>query len=160
SVTVLARVVPGGTMPNDRAVGAANRSGTSARGMSAMPPPSRVAGASFAPTLAGSPVCTSADLIWSTVHVGCRCLSSAAAPAIPGEAMLVPSSVPNLFPGDRDERTPIPGAETSGLNWSETGVGPAEEKYAILFAPSTAATAIAPRAFAGEPTEPNPFTSK
>src|SRR5262249_34465911 len=93
-------------------------------------------------------------------HVGCRSLSRAAAPATPGDDMLVPSSVPNLFPGDRDERTPTPGAETSGLNWRETGVGPAEEKYAILFALSTAATAIAPRAFAGEPTDRKPFTSK
>ena len=67
--------------------------------------------------------------------------------------MLVPSSVPN-FPPESDESTLTPGAETSGLKPSDTGLGPADEKDAILPAESTAAAAIAPLALAGELTEP------
>ena len=81
-------------------------------------------------------------------------------------AMLVPlnvSHVPTWF--GTDERTFTPGALTSGLSWSEIGVGPPDEKPAItsLGAPRpfvTAATAIASGALAGEPTVPLPRSLK
>ena len=104
---------------------------------------------------AGSPVWTSADLISSTVHVGCRSLSSAAAPATCGVAMLVPLSwpqVPSL--GGRDDRIDSPGAVTSGFCCSDTGVGPADEKLEICRLTVDAATVIAPAAFPGESIEP------
>ena len=55
----------------------------------------RRSGSTGAAVRTGSPVCSSADLICATVHVGCRSLSSAAAPATCGVAMLVPLSVPH-----------------------------------------------------------------
>jgi hypothetical protein len=64
------------------------------------------------------------------------------------------------------ERTSTPGAVTSGLSWSDTGVGPAEEKSAMWSGcvPSPlpmvdAATEIAAGAFPGEPIEPSPAVS-
>ena len=70
--------------------------------------------------------------------------------------MLVPDIAPNgpaWFTG-REEVIATPGAATSGFSWSETGVGPAEEKSAIVPARVVAATVIAPGAFAGELIEP------
>ena len=63
------------------------------------------------------------------------------------------------------ERMPTPGDATSGLNRSETGVGPAEEKSPMTSGgPSrdvlTAAAVIAVAAFAGEETVPRPNSSK
>ena len=63
--------------------------------------------------------------------------------------MLVPSTLSHLPPGT-DESTPTPGAATSGFISSDTGVGPADEKYAMSLFESTAATAIASGALAGE----------
>src|SRR5579864_9184002 len=95
------------------------------------PPPSRVAGTSVVPvTRTGSPVDSSADLISSTVHVGWRCMRTAAAPATCGDAMLVPLHADQLAAGI-EERTFTPGAVTSGFISRETGVGPLEEKSAI-----------------------------
>ena len=76
-----------------------------------------------------SPVRTSADLTCATVQVGWRCLSSAAAPATCGDAMLVPLNAgPRPSRAGTDERTSTPGAATSGFSCSEIGVGPPEEK--------------------------------
>ena len=80
--------------------------------------------------------------------------------------MLVPlqSCADHVFRGS-DERMSTPGASTSGFIWSDTGVGPLEEKLAISSAgPSSpsvdAATVIASGAVPGEPTEPRPLDSK
>ena len=81
--------------------------------------------------------------------------------------MLVPlnsSQVPS-FAGT-DERTPTPGAVTSGFSCSEYGAGPPEEKEAIRsgvgapWPPVEAATEIALGAFAGEPIDPLPKSAK
>jgi hypothetical protein len=74
--------------------------------------------------------------------------------------MLVPSQT-SQCPSGVEERTPSPGAVTSGLSRSEIGVGPADENGAMSSAgwpsPSLeAATAIAAGALAGEPIEPRP----
>ena len=126
------------------------------------PPPSRSAETSaLEPSgCTGSPVDTSADLICSTVQVGCRSLSTAAPPATCGLAILVPLSSVHWSFG-KDESTSTPGAVTSGFNWSERGVGPVDENGAIASAgPSVpmvdAATAIACGAVAGELTPPMP----
>ena len=81
------------------------------------------------------------------VHDGCRCCRSATAPETCGAAMLVPDIAPNgpaWFTG-RDDVIATPGAATSGLSWSDTGVGPPEEKSAIVPASVVAATVIAER---------------
>src|SRR5690349_19239741 len=100
----------------------------------------------------------SADLICATVHVGCACFNSAAAPATCGDAMLVPLSAAQSDLGS-DESTFTPGAVTSGLSCSEYGVGPTEEKSAIssatLWRPlPDAAAVIASGASPGDPTVP------
>ena len=126
------------------------------------PPPSRVGSTSPVEPAGwtGSPVDSSADLICSTVQVGCRCLSTAAAPATCGVAMLVPLQLcSDHWLRGSDERRSTPGAVTSGFSSSEIGVGPPEEKSAISSAGPTspsvdAATAIASDALAGELTEP------
>src|SRR3954452_20082734 len=107
------------------------------------------------------PVWTSADLICATVHVGWRCLSSAARPAMCGLAMLVPENVFHVpSPVGTDERMSAPGAVTSGFISADTGVGPREEKEAITPVLLDAATVIADGAFPAEPTEPRPKSSK
>src|ERR1044072_5269654 len=53
-----------------------------------------------------------------------------------------------------------PGAVTSGLSRSESGVGPPEEKYAITPVLLAAATEIAPAAVEGEPIDPGTTGSK
>ena len=70
--------------------------------------------------------------------------------------MLVPDSSPYgpFWSAGSDEVTETPGALTSGLSCSETGVGPAEEKSAIVPVSVVAATVIASGAFAGELTVP------
>src|SRR5207344_3331283 len=113
-------------------------------------------------SVASVPVWTSADLTWSTVQLGWRCSRRATAPATWGEAMLVPSY--EAQPPGTDERMSTPGAETPGLRRSENAAGPTEEKSArTLFGGvpvvSTAATAIARRALAGDETEPAPISS-
>ena len=142
--------------------------GSSAWTRSIRPPPSRVAGTSRPfENRTGTPVVTSADLISDTVQSGCRCIRSAAAPATCGAARLVPLAL-SQSPSDAgtDDRTPTPGAVTSGLNCSEYGVGPPEEKEAMrsgvgeLCPPVDAATAIAFAALAGEVIEPLPKSSK
>ena len=60
-----------------------------------------------------------------------------------------------------DESTFTPGAVTSGLRFSEYGVGPTDEKFAITSATTprpvvAAALVIAAGASAGDPTEPLP----
>ena len=167
SLTVRAARPPRRRKPNERSVGAAKIFGSSARGRSMTPPPSRAGETSVVRWLvvnAGSPVRTSADLSCATVHDGCRSRRSAAPPATCGEAMLVPLRSAHR-PRGCAERTLTPGAATSGLNWSETGVGPAEEKSATtsggeLRGLVTAAAVIARGAFPGEVTEPKPKSSK
>src|SRR5215208_3964673 len=102
----------------------------------------------------------SADLTCATVQVGCACLSSAAAPATCGEAMLVPLNSAKPFCGT-EERTLTPGAVTSGLSSSEYGVGPIDEKLARTSTervrPVVAAAAVIARgALPGELTDPLP----
>ena len=59
-----------------------------------------------------------------------------------------------------DERTSTPGAVTSGFIRSESGVGPIDEKSAIVAAVRRrAAAVIASAALPGEPTEPRPNPS-
>ena len=156
SSTLRVALAPGASRPNERPVGAAKIKGTSARGRSTSPPPSRVASTS-APVgeCTGSPLCSSADLSCTTVHVGCRSLRSAAAPATWGAAMLVPLSSPKVpcFAGT-DERIDTPGALTSGFSCSDMGVGPADEKLAITLRESAAATVIALGAEPGDDTDP------
>src|SRR5215208_6286998 len=59
-----------------------------------------------------------------------------------------------------EERMFAPGAVTSGFIWREMGVGPPEEKDAIVRAFVAAAAVIAREALPGEPTEPRPKASK
>src|SRR2546430_5375297 len=94
-----------------------------------------------------------------SLQLGWRCMSTAAAPATCGDAMLVPlqSCADHWFPGS-DERMSTPGAVTSGFICSDVGVGPLDENPAIMSAgpesPSVeAATVIAAGAVPGEPTE-------
>ena len=157
------------TSPNERTLGEANRSGAFARGRSISPPPSRVVGTSpvtWPSGWTGSPVCVSADFTCATVQAGCCSFNSAAAPATIGVAMLVPLSWPQSPSRcGSDEITLRPGALTSGLSCSETGVGPLDEKSAMPSAGKprpfdTAATEIAPGALPGEPIEPRPNSSK
>jgi hypothetical protein len=60
---------------------------------------------------------------------------------------------------------PTPGAATSGLCWSESGVGPLDENDATMSSGpprdvETAPTVIASGVAAGDPTEPRPNSSK
>src|SRR4051794_29013230 len=75
-----------------------------------------------------------------------------------GLAMLVPPSCPHgpPCPVGSDEVIATPGALTSGFSRSDTGVGPPDEKSAIVSEAVVAATVIADGAFAGELIEPNP----
>ena len=66
----LTRVAGAPTIPNETPVGDANSSGAFARTRSIRPPPSRVTGTSCVPARTGTPVSSSADLIWATVHEG------------------------------------------------------------------------------------------
>ena len=73
--------------------------------------------------------------------------------------MLVPDNWPQ--PVGIDERMPTPGAATSGLRRSESGVGPDDEKSAITPAVPLSGVETAPTviAFADEPgdvSEPRP----
>ena len=78
--------------------------------------------------------------------------------------MLVPDSMAQASPGAA-ERIEAPGALTSGLWRSESGVGPLDENEATTSSgPSrfvvTAPTVIAAGAEPGEPTEPRPNSEK
>src|SRR5437867_756980 len=102
----------------------------------------------------------SADLICATVQFWCSCFRSAAEPATCGDAMLVPLNSAKPFFGT-DETTATPGAVTSGFSCSEYGVGPIDEKPAMMSAATClpvvdAAAVIASAAFPGELTEPLP----
>ena len=69
--------------------------------------------------------------------------------------MLVPLSspkVPSL--AGIDDRIDTPGALRSGFISSDIGVGPADEKPAITFRESAAATVIALGALPGDETDP------
>src|SRR5213076_530800 len=97
--------VPRRTSPKERPLGLVKTSGLSAWTRSIRPPPSRVDGTSVVPEeCTASPVDSSADLICATVQPGWRCLSTAAAPATCGDAMLVPlqSCADHWFPGSDD----------------------------------------------------------
>ena len=90
-------------------------------------------------------------------------MSTAAAPATCGDAMLVPLHVAHCEPGSEDT-TSTPGAVTSGFICRDTGVGPLEEKLAIssggpVSLSVDAATVIASGALPGEPTVPRPPSS-
>jgi hypothetical protein len=80
--------------------------------------------------------------------------------------MLVPLNTAHVpSRSGTDESTSPPGAATSGLSWSETGVGPPEEKLEIVSAATerplaTEPTVIALAAVPGEPTDPLPNSSK
>src|SRR5947208_16782861 len=80
--------------------------------------------------------------------------------------MLVPDSQSKVFLGSED-RTSTPGAVTSGFSWSDTGVGPADEKSAMWSGrvPSPtpiveAAAVIAAGALPGESIDPRPALAK
>src|SRR5581483_2233122 len=152
------------TSPNDTVDGAAKTSGLSARGRLTNPPPSRVVGASVVRLVsakAGTPVWTSADLICATVHAGCRWRRRAAAPVTCRLAMLVPLSCAQLSSRfGTDERIWTPGAVTSGLSWSDTGVGPLDENVAITPPFDAAAALIAAGALPGDEIVPRPKSSK
>src|SRR5918992_1142019 len=125
------------------------------------PAPWRAVVASAPPSNAGDAVNASADLTCFTVHVGCRCVSSAAAPATWGAAMLVPekaAQVPRRT--GTDDRIWTPGAVTSGFSWSEIGVGPADEKSARRASTVEAAAVMAERAAPGDAIEPRPKAPK
>ncbi len=70
--------------------------------------------------------------------------------------MLVPDEVPQ--PSGVAERIDCPGATTSGLRRSETGVGPADEKPAITGAApdEVAPTVIESAEVPGDASEPSP----
>src|SRR5439155_56925 len=76
--------------------------------------------------------------------------------------MLVPLSAAQVpSRGGTDERIDTPGAVTSGLNWSPTGVGPLDEKYAIGATPETGprpATACVPKSPAAIPATWSPWS--
>src|SRR5204862_7814016 len=77
----------------------------------------------------------SADLISAGVQSGWRAISSAAAPATCGVAMLVPSKTANGSPTDSGsvaERICPPGAARSGFSSCPTSVGPADEKLVTI----------------------------
>ena len=164
SVSAIDRValVPTRNSPSERLVGEAKISGALATGMSIMPPPSRVVGASVVPaTCTGVPVRTSADFTCAGVQSGWRWRRSAAAPATCGAAMLVPLNdvqVPSR--GGTEDVMSTPGALTSGFSSSEIGVGPPLEKSATTSLLLTAAAAIAFVALAGEMMLPFPSSSK
>src|SRR5215207_43168 len=154
SLTTTSGLCPDRTTPNETELGSAKRSGASARATLINPPPVR-----NGPLASGDPVVTSADRSCMGVQVGCRLRSSATAPATCGAAMLVPLSSDHS-PLGTEERIDEPGAATSGLSRSETGVGPADENDEIVPAGSvrpfeTEATLIADAALAGELTEPS-----
>ena len=74
--------------------------------------------------------------------------------------MLVPDKVVKVPPGAAEE-IETPGALTSGLSCSESGVGPLEENdpttsSAPVLAVETAPTVIASGDEPGDPTEPRP----
>src|SRR5256885_16980335 len=78
--------------------------------------------------------------------------------------MLVPLKIAHR-PRGWAERMPTPGVATSGLNQSETGVGPAEEKSPItsggpLPEVVTAEAVVAFGAFPGEEIVPRPNSPK
>ena len=154
SLTTTSGFWPDGTSPNEIELGSAKSSGASARPTAIRPPPVR-----SGPFGSGEAVVTSAERSCAGVHVGCRLRSSATAPVTCGAAMLVPLSSDHE-PSGVDERIDEPGAATSGLSRSESGVGPADENDEIEPAGSerpfeTEATLIADAALAGEPTEPS-----
>src|SRR5438874_11447959 len=73
----------------------------------------------------------SADLTCFGLQFGCRSTSSAAAPAMCGEAKLVPSRYANCAPANStsvDDMICAPGAEMSGLSRWPKSVNPADEK--------------------------------
>ena len=84
---------------------------------------------------AGPAVDISTDLISAGVQSGWRAISSAAAPATCGVAMLVPSKTANGSPTDSGrvaERIWPPGAARSGFSSWPKSVGPADEKLVIM----------------------------
>src|SRR2546430_4677399 len=89
-----------------------------------------------------------AVLIRSGDQLGFSAFSSAQAPATCGVAIDVPLSVPYLSPGN-DERMLTPGAAISGFIVRSFGVGPRDEKLAMLSPESTAPTVIAELAAPG-----------
>src|SRR6188508_540756 len=67
----------------------------------------------------------------STSQSGCACRTSAAAPALCGEAIDVPERIAKLFPVPLPaEKTLTPGAVTSGFRWLSPFRGPPDEKLA------------------------------
>jgi hypothetical protein len=70
--------------------------------------------------------------------------------------MLVPDIAPKgpAWSTGSDEVIATPGAATSGLSSSDTGVGPPDEKSAIVPERVVAPTVIAAGAFAGELIDP------
>ena len=101
--------------PNESALGVVKIRGSSARGMSMTPPPSRRTDASVVLAVsaqAGPAVETSAERTWGVVQPGWRCRRSAAAPATCGADMLVPSNGANgalANSGSVEERISPPG---------------------------------------------------
>ncbi len=124
-------------LPNDSDCGAVKIFGSSAVRTFASPAPSSSTDASCVRAVlphAGPAVPISADLTCHGAQPGCRCRSSAAAPATWGVAIDVPAKTENVEPvvfGGVDESTSRPGAEISGFSACSKSVGPADEKLVI-----------------------------
>ncbi len=160
SVTVVDVPTAGPTSPSETELGRATTTGTSAEGSWTRPAPTRVGGSTPPPAGTARAVPTSAALISAGDHSGWRWRSSAAPPATCGDAMLVPEI--DAQPPGTEDRIPTPGAATSGLARSESGVGPAAEKpaIAVVWPGVTAATVIAAAELPGDETEPRPKSWK
>src|SRR5438132_14187969 len=108
--------------------------GSSAAGSHASPAPSRLTVASVVAAVSaktGRAVDMSADFTCRGVQFGCRPTRSAAAPAMCGDAKLVPSRYANCAPANStsvDDMIWAPGAEMSGLRKCPKSVRPADEK--------------------------------
>src|SRR5438876_7654538 len=124
TVTAIARLAPPPftfRSRKDSDCGLVKIFGSSAAGSHARPAPSRYTGASVVSAVsayAARAVDISADLSCPGLQFGCRWTRSAAAPAMCGDAKLVPSRYANCAPANStsvDDMICAPGAEMSGL---------------------------------------------
>jgi hypothetical protein len=140
--------------PTDTVAGSATTSWPTARATSTRPAP-----CSYTPAAPGSAAPTSAAFTCAPVHSGCRCARIAADPATCGVAIDVPLIVTYRSPRspraeyrDRAAVISTPGAVISGFNAASCTRGPRPEKLASASWSSTAPTASAASALAGEET--------
>ena len=120
--------------PNESDCGSVKILGSVADGSHASPAPSTSTGASVVRLVSAKAVPAvdiNADLTCFGVQLGWSWTRSAAAPAMRGVAMLVPSKTANGDPansGSVEESTCAPTAEMSGFSRRSKAVRPAEEK--------------------------------